>query len=566
MAAIVVTRASSALRLDDAEANTGWVNDGGGGPPPPAEASFPYQGTNLVNRKVTSTTGQGIAYVPTNDSGSATDMRSVTGTRETVILKLIVTDYGGLQTTNGVRIKIGSGSGAYYMYIVAGSNAKIPSLDAYPAKGGIVIVPINPNIAGYRDSTTGTPNLQLVDYFSLFTAFSASTAKSENVGLDAIDIINGLELTGGDGADADGVFEDFFDFDEGTVNNRYGCCTKIGDVYYVFGLLQIGTLAASGGATFQDSGKTIVFPDGYYDQHWSGIQTSSGNISGAAPDIDIINCTFISEGTTTIVDTRAKFVCGSPSATVNGTVIIDGCTFVNMGRLGVEGVAGNRFINNVCIDCNELLHFNGDIDNCSFINPTTATGVPFMDSDDPGLISNCTFESNGVGHAIEITQTGTYTFTGNKFVGYDTTGAGSNPTPSSGGNDVAIYNNSGGAVTLNIGGGGDTPAVRNGASATTVVNNNITVTLTGMKDNTEVRVLLNSDNSQELAGIESATAGTTDNRSFAFSLAAGTVVDIVIFNINYRLPPNNRITGFTIPTSDGAIPISQVPDRGYSAT
>ena len=31
--------------------------------------------------------------------------------------------------------------------------------------------------------------------------------------------------------------------------------------------------------------------------------------------------------------------------------------------------------------------------------------------------------------------------------------------------DAAIYNNSGGAITLNISGGGDTPTVRNGASA-----------------------------------------------------------------------------------------------------
>jgi len=128
---------------------------------------------------------------------------------------------------------------------------------------------------------------------------------------------------------------------------------------------------------------------------------------------------------------------------------------------------------------------------------------------------------------------------------------------------AAIYNNSGGTVTLNISGGGDTPSIRNALDSTTVVNNNVQVTLTGMKDNTEVRVCAAGDPNTELAGIENATAGTTDNRSFAFSLAAGTSVDIIIFNINWILPPNNRIDGFTMPGADASIPISQIRDRNF---
>lgn len=42
---------------------------------------------------------------------------------------------------------------------------------------------------------------------------------------------------------------------------------------------------------------------------------------------------------------------------------------------------------------------------------------------------------------------------------------------------AAIFNDSGGAVTLNISGGVASPTVRNGASASTTVNNNVDITI-----------------------------------------------------------------------------------------
>tara|TARA_R110000772_G_scaffold20466_2_gene56804 strand:+ start:94192 stop:96273 length:2082 start_codon:yes stop_codon:yes gene_type:complete len=160
----------------------------------------------------------------------------------------------------------------------------------------------------------------------------------------------------------------------------------------------------------------------------------------------------------------------------------------------------------------------------------------------------------GTGHAIEIPNgaTGTYIFTGNLFDGYATQSG-------STGNEM-IYNNSGGLVTINVGSPGDTPTIRNGASASTVVNNNITVTLIGLKDNTEVRVY-NAGTQSELAGIESATGGGIDDREFAFSLGAALSVDIVVHNVDYEYL---RLDAFTIPGSNSSVPIQQVFDRNYN--
>ena len=171
-----------------------------------------------------------------------------------------------------------------------------------------------------------------------------------------------------------------------------------------------------------------------------------------------------------------------------------------------------------------------------------------------------TFEQADVGHAVEVLATGSWS--GIKFVGYGGT-PGSNPVAGTGAADAAVFNDTGGAITITIVAGGDSPSIRNGAGATTTVVAAVEVTLTGMKDNTEVRVYDQSAIPVELAGIENVTAGTVDDRSFSFSLSATTVVDIAVFNTEWILPPNNRIENYTIPAADASLPISQVFDRNY---
>ncbi len=84
----------------------------------------------------------------------------------------------------------------------------------------------------------------------------------------------------------------------------------------------------------------------------------------------------------------------------------------------------------------------------------------------PSIFSGCTFIGGG-GHAIRITTPGTYTLTDNTWTGFGANGT----------NGAAIYNDSGGAVTLNVS-GGTTPTYRNGSGASTTVNNAVTVKIT----------------------------------------------------------------------------------------
>ena len=146
-----------------------------------------------------------------------------------------------------------------------------------------------------------------------------------------------------------------------------------------------------------------------------------------------------------------------------------GSSFLHGGDFQLDD-ANTSFISNVFVDCTSATVSNAEILRCAIINANTADGVAFMTTDDMSGIVNCTFQFSD-GHALELTtpRVATQSSTGNAFTGY-----GANDT-----NDAAIYNNTAGAVTINVA-DGLTPTVRNGTSASTVVNATVTFTLTNV--------------------------------------------------------------------------------------
>jgi hypothetical protein len=186
-----------------------------------------------------------------------------------------------------------------------------------------------------------------------------------------------------------------------------------------------------------------------------------------------------------------------------------------------------------------------DFTNSTISNTTSGTeGAVLLDSNGSDNWSGLSFvTTSGLGHGIYITASGTHSFNSITFEGYGANGT----------TEAAVYNDSGGHVTINVT-DGDTPTYRNGSGATTTVNNNVSVTLTGLVNPTEVRVYT-ANTTTELAGQEDVTTG-----SFAFSLQAGLVVDIRIYSVTYE---PEFIEDFTIPSSAATIPVNQRFDRTY---
>lgn len=190
-------------------------------------------------------------------------------------------------------------------------------------------------------------------------------------------------------------------------------------------------------------------------------------------------------------------------------------------------------------------HNESEIRNSTFIvNDQLPINNGMVDWDSNTDIESSNFElSSGTtsGHAVKIATAGTYTFTDLNFTGFGADGT----------NSASVFNDSGGAVTINVF-GGNAPTVKNGTGSSTTVNVLTTLTLTGLQANSEVRVF-NAGTTTELAGVEN--SGT----SFTANISANTV-DIVIHSLGYEY---QKIQGADT-SSNLTLPIQQRIDRNYS--
>ena len=151
----VVSVSAQNKRLTTSDTATGFSGIGGG-TAPAVETDFKYEGTACIARKGGSSQ-RGFYYL---DAG--TDDLSGAGTYDTVLFKYVCSTPGLLESSSsglvGMELSIGSATGAHYDYDVQFS-------DTYPAISSFLIIPIDPNIAGFRDRTTGSPTLTAIDYY-----------------------------------------------------------------------------------------------------------------------------------------------------------------------------------------------------------------------------------------------------------------------------------------------------------------------------------------------------------------------------------------------------------------
>lgn len=252
-----------------------------------------------------------------------------------------------------------------------------------------------------------------------------------------------------------------------------------------------------------------------------------------------------SASTSATYDFANKAVVGAGTVALNKAITISTFTISDYSSLDLSNATfDGGTIDNTPTSSNSLtVNASTNIDNSSLDVSNVTAGNYWCSVTDPSIFSGNVFVGGG-GHAIRITTPGTYAFSGNTFTGFG----------ADGGDGAAIYNDSGGAVTLNITGGG-TPTVRNGSGASTTVNNNVSVTITGLQNPSEVRVF-NAGTTTERSGTgaENVTFG-----SHTFSLPSGTAVDISILSLGYQ---NKRFLNYST-TTDASFPASQVIDRQY---
>jgi hypothetical protein len=322
---------------------------------------------------------------------------------------------------------------------------------------------------------------------------------------------------------------------------RWGLFQEQAGGYLWKGLMTIGT--ATSAAYFEDSNKVISIDDTprtYPDFNKIEIRNASSTVIWNNINFASLDQTGLSIGRFKVVD--------------NVNLELNGCSFTDMDTF--EFLSNSDVLNTTFRRINGIYQDDNIFDGCTFSNPASAVGLI---ADDIELISNCNFESDGTGHAIELLPAhagNSYTFTGNTFSLYASANG-------STGNEV-IFNNSGGEVTINIEGTTNVPSYRNGTSATTIINLTVSLTLTGIVSGSEVRIQEargSAPSGAELYHVET-TTGADVVWTYNYSGFSPTQeIDIIVHHVLYTY---YRIDDLLLPASNTSIPIQQAGDRWYS--
>jgi len=526
-----------------AESTTGWDAYGGGNDGLSAGADFAQQGTNCIDKQITGA-DKGHFY----DNGTGITL----GTGDHIFIWHFCATPGITDSiqNKGASVLVGSSSTAYCQYHVAGN-------DTYGAAGRVARCYVvdyttrTTNTSPPYRTLTGTPGANP----AVFGGGLVTTAavKGVNLGIDAIRYGTGAYLTAGelisagDASDNPCTFAGF-NTQNDAISNRWGILTDIGGTYELQGRFVIGqdNTQTATLCRFKDDGVAIVFADTIH-----AAADFSQIIIDHASTVCIWDNISLSAGGTT---NRGRITVNSndPTFTVTGGA---------WNSLAATTLRSNSTLTSVAIRlCDAITQNSAEIDNCS-ISESFATAAVI--SNNPANITDCTFTSGGSGHAIEITTAGTYSFVGNQFSGY-----GADSTT-----DAAIYNNSGGAVTLNISGGGATPTVRNGTGASTTINNTVTFRVTNLPEGAEIR-LFRSDNQNELAGVERINIDTPSNGTvdadpnnagkYRFSYShQETSLDIYVVVLDYASIFYRQDFNINNSQAEQQLLVSLIPDRQY---
>lgn len=498
------------------EATTGVTEPGTwtAGGLPVNETDYYIQGSNCCSKTFNATSLGGLVYtagagvtIPADGAFMAWQYFAAPNALDT-------------DANGGIRLIVGSATTAFKAWNLGGR-------DSY-AYGGWQCLAVDPTLTA--DYTVGSPTSTLLT-FGWAANITNAVAKGNPFGMDALRYGRcELRVNGGDLANGYATFAGIAAANDAT-SARWGLLQAIEGGYKWQGLMTLGYTSA---VDFRDSNKSIVIANtkkvsANFNKievrqassrvDWTGISIAAlGTVSKGRfeaiddADINLENCTF------TDMDT---FVF-KPASTVNGSVF---------RRCGLVTTGG------------------GTISNTTFDKPSGAVGVAATNL---SQLADCAFVSDGTGHAVDLG-----TISGNITMTWDCTDSGYAATNGSTGNEtIKAAPASGVTLTINVGAGKTTPTYYNaGAGTITVVSGQVTITLTGLKNPTEVRVFYQgTTNEVSGTGAENVTTG-----SHAFTLPASTAVDISILALGYQ---NLRILNYST-ASDATLPVSQVIDRQY---
>lgn len=364
------------------------------------------------------------------------------------------------KAAGGFKIRFAGPTVTNYIEFYVGGSDSWPTA----VNGGWVQFVVD--IEGTPDNTGGTPPAtSAIQHVGYAATMSVMSLVGDNCWMDEIrrlpDGSPGLLIQGQNGGTTDWTFADAVTqvgVSSGVIKNGPG------GSYVLNAPMQIGVDDTTTHG-FADTNKIILWDNqGTIPADHYSIKFLSGSGGSVNADFGLKTGT----GDAAVGAQGCVFAAASAGSrwtigkTINGSAAIHfyGCSFIHGGALTLDH-SGVEVISSLYIDCSSALVSNSTQIRNGIVNAATADGVAFMTTDDLTDIKFCSFQFSD-GHAVELTTpiVASQASKGNTFNGYGATAS----------NDAAIYNNAGGAVTINVTDNGDTPTYRNGTSASTTVN------------------------------------------------------------------------------------------------
>jgi len=505
-----------------------------GGSPDSTDIDDPIQGTYLTSAQCSLKVGELQSIYADYGSG-------VTIPTDGAILIWNKFDAGGLLATTvngGVRIVIGSSASAWNAW-KAGGYDRIPN-----PYGGWYNYAINPTARTYDYQAGGGPGTTFRYAGMAISLTAAGPTKGQPFKIDAIRYGRcSIIFEYGSLADGYANFSDAAiknDANDATNGyNKWGLFSVYGGGYLWKGRMQIGT--TTNACEFVDSNAFVLID-------------AVENCTSGFNLIEINNASSVVTWNNVIFKALGTVSPGAFIMNANATLTFNSCQFTDMATFVFDS---NASINdNIFRRCGQVTQGGGSFDGCSFVEMSDAVSLLV---DDPDVVTNCYFESDGSNHAIRLTAAcagNSYTLTNLLVSGYATSDGNT-------GNEV-IYNDSGGAVTINIDGGSGVAniSVRNGTGASTTLVANYSFTITGLELNTEVTIVT-AGTTTVLFNVENATTSDGDGKyQVTYSHSGGASVDILIHHPSYKPDISNQY-GITLPSSNSSIKATMFEDENY---
>jgi len=364
-----------------------------------------------------------------------------------------------INSTTGLTVIVGNGT----------SRGRWNVLGSSFYKGGFVTRVINTaanfdTISLGTWTTNGNPTQlsNITEVGGGFTTITSIMGSFNNVQIDQITMGLGLRVDGGT-VGVPNTFETVRAADEST--SFYGWWSSSNGSIVGKGKLYIGPATGSATSVFTDSAFAVVFSDskvavGFYqiairgagtDVTWSLANISAANSANARWSLTVDSTT------KSFTDTNGVWSDGDILTLNSGSTLV-GTTIINSNSLITNGAG---------------------ITGMTALAPSSTSFVTTTDLEE---LSECTFQSSGTGHAVQLTSLGSGSMSWTNFL------SGYASTDGSTGNEAIYVNVGSGSLTINVPSGYSVPSIRTAGATVTVVVAPVTTTISVIDINTGLPV------------------------------------------------------------------------------